>query len=67
MKLVMLYPTPGNLFKYKRRISYRSTDAYRGVSHEGKTPQATLKSDKRGVVKFIVIPTFSGNYVASKS
>lgn len=64
MKLVMLYPTPGNLFKYKRRISYRSTDAYRGVRQ---TPQATLKSDKRGVVKFIVIPTFSGNYVASKS
>lgn len=67
MKLVMLYPTPENLFKDKRRISYRSADAYGGVICEGKTPQAMLKSNKRGVVKFIAIPTFSGNYVALKS
>lgn len=66
MKLLRLYPTPGHLFKCKRRMSYRSTEVYGGVTYEGKTPQAKLKFNNRGVVKVIVSPVFSGNHVALK-
>lgn len=64
MKLSILYSTPGNLFKYKRRISYRFADACRSVIYENNTAQVTLKSNNREIVKLILF--FSRNYILLK-
>lgn len=64
MKLLILYPISGNVFKYKGRISYRTTDVYECIIHEDKTPQVMSSPTQRN--KFVIILFFSGNYVLLK-
>ena len=64
-KLLILYPTPGNLFKFKT-ISSRPTDIYGVFIDEDKTSQAMSKSINEGIVKYIVNLYFNGNYALLK-